>query len=253
MKYYQICFSPTGGTQKVADILATEWIDEIVKVDLTDCKTDFTGFKLTKEDVALIVVPSYSGRVPEIAVKRISRLQGNGAKTVIACVYGNRAYEDTLIELYDIVQKNGFKVIAAVAAVAEHSIARRYAAGRPDEQDRVQLTAFARQISEKLASGIMTEPHIPGHRPYRKAGAVGIVPKPTKECINCGICAKKCPVGAIDKTNSRKVDKKACISCMRCVAVCPHAARKVNGLMLFLVNALLKKACSQRKENELYL
>ena len=158
-----------------------------------------------------------------------------------------------MIELYDTVQRNGFKVIAAVAAVAEHSIARRYAAGRPDEQDLVQLTAFARQISEKLGSDIMTEPHIPGHRPYRKAGAVGIVPKPTKECINCGICAKKCPVGAIDKTNSRKVDKKVCISCMRCVAVCPHAARKVNGLMLFLVNALLKKACSQRKENELYL
>lgn len=122
MKYYQICFSPTGGTQKVADLLATEWMDEIVKVDLTDCKTDFTGFKLTKEDVALIVVPSYSGRVPEIAVKRISRLQGNCAKTVIACVYGNRAYEDTLIELYDTVQRNGFKVIAAVAAVAEHSM-----------------------------------------------------------------------------------------------------------------------------------
>lgn len=144
-------------------------------------------------------------------------------------------------------------MVAAVAAVAEHSIARRYAAGRPDKEDRTQLTEFARQIAQKIASGETCEPKIPGHRPYRKAGATGIVPKPTKACINCGVCARKCPVGAINPTDSRKVDKKACISCMRCVAVCPHFARKINRFLLFLVNAMLKKAYSQRKANELYL
>lgn len=250
MKYYEICFSPTGGTQKVADAVTKGLAQSAVKIDLTDAKGNFDGISLTKEDVVLIAVPSYSGRVPETAAARIARLQGHGASAILICVYGNRAYEDTLVELQDIAHQAGFKV---VAAVAEHSIARRYAAGRPDEEDRTQLAEFARQIAQKIASGDTCEPKIPGHRPYRKAGATGIVPKPTKACINCGVCARKCPVGAINPTDSRKVDKKACISCMRCVAVCPHSARKINRFLLFLVNALLKKACSQRKGNELYL
>ena len=250
MKYYEICFSPTGGTQKAAEAVTKGLAQSAVKIDLTDAKENFAGISLTKEDVALIAVPSYSGRVPETAAARIARLQGHDASAILICVYGNRAYEDTLVELQDIAHQAGFKV---VAAVAEHSIARRYAAGRPDEEDRTQLAEFARQIAQKIAPGDTCEPKIPGHRPYRKAGATGIVPKPTKACINCGVCARKCPVGAINPTDSRKVDKKACISCMRCVAVCPHSARKINGLMLFLVNAMLKKACSQRKANELYL
>lgn len=80
-----------------------------------------------------------------------------------------------------------------------------------------------------------------------------MVPKPTKECTNCGICAEKCPVQAIDKDNSKKVDGKACISCMRCVAVCPQGARKVNSVMISVAGMMLKKACSERKECELYL
>ena len=80
-----------------------------------------------------------------------------------------------------------------------------------------------------------------------------MVPKPDKDCVKCGLCAKKCPVQAIDKNDSKKVDSKACISCMRCVSVCPHSARKVNGVMLAAAGAMLKKACSQRKECELYI
>lgn len=63
---------------------------------------------MTKEDVAIVAVSSYSGRVPSTAAERISKIQGNGAKAIIVCVYGNRAYEDTLVELQDLVQQAGF-------------------------------------------------------------------------------------------------------------------------------------------------
>lgn len=93
MKYYEICFSPTGGTQKVADAVTKGLAQGAVKVDLTDAKGNFDGISLTKEDVVLIAVPSYSGRVPETAAARIARLQGHGASAILICVYGNRAYE----------------------------------------------------------------------------------------------------------------------------------------------------------------
>ncbi|MDO5322525.1 MAG: 4Fe-4S binding protein [Clostridia bacterium] len=48
-------------------------------------------------------------------------------------------------------------------------------------------------------------------------------------------------------------DTKKCISCMRCVKQCSHNARKVNGAMVSVAALAIKRACSVRKENELFL
>lgn len=152
MKLYNIVFSPTGGTQKAATVLTDALEGEETRVDLTDSKQDFRTVQLTREDVAVISVPSYGGRVPAVAVERLTMLRGQGARAVLVCVYGNRAYEDTLVELEDAAKQAGFRVIAAVSAVAEHSIARQFAAGRPDAQDAKQLSDFARQIQAKLSA-----------------------------------------------------------------------------------------------------
>lgn len=253
MKLYDIVFSPTGGTKKAADYLIDAMEGDVTTVDLTDSKQDFRAVLLTKEDVAVISVPSYGGRVPAVAAERLGMVHGNGARAILVCVYGNRAYEDTLVELEDAAKQAGFQVIAAVAAIAEHSIARQFAAGRPDAQDAKQLADFAKQIQHKLSAADTSEPAIPGNRPYKKAGGAGMVPKPTKECTNCGICAAECPVQAIDQENSKKVDEKACISCMRCISVCPQDARKVNPVMLSAASLMLKKVCSERRECELFL
>lgn len=252
MKVIEIFFSPTGGTKKVTDTLAESLSGNIERADIT-VNDRACAVSVGKEDLCVIGVPSYGGRVPSIAAERISSVRGNGAKAVLVCVYGNRAYEDTLIELEDVAAKAGFEVFGAVAAVAEHSIVRTYGAGRPDEADRETLRAFARKITEKLQRGDLSVPSLPGNRPYKKGGGGGIVPKPDKTCTKCGICAKNCPAGAIDGQNPAKVDKKKCISCMRCVFVCPHRARKVNPVMLAAVNVMLRKTCSERKAYEIYL
>ena len=164
------------------------------------------------------------------------------------CVYGNRAYEDTLVEMEDAAKESGFQVVAAVAAVAEHSIMPQYAAGRPDASDKKQLEQFAERIAGRTEAVVS----IPGNRPYKKAGGAGLVPKVGKSCTKCGLCAENCPVQAIDPA-SFTADAKKCISCMRCVKQCPEKARNVNGAMVSIAAMAIKKACSVRKENELYM
>lgn len=103
----------------------------------------------------------------------------------------------TFAEMEDAAKESNFKVIAAIAAVAEHSIMPQYAAGRPDASDKKQLEQFADQIAGKTEAAVS----IPGNRPYKKAGGAGLVPKPTKSCVKCALCAENCPVQAIDSTD----------------------------------------------------
>ena len=247
MNVVEIIFSPTGGTEKVSHILGEQLGENTVKIDLSDAKTDFTKCEIAPEDMVFVAMPSFGGRAPAVAIERLKRIAGNGARCTLVCVYGNRAYEDTLVEMEDAAKECGFRVIAAVAAVAEHSILPQYATGRPDETDKAQLADFAARIAGKdseIAS-------LPGNRPYKKSGA-GLVPKVSKDCVKCGLCAEKCPVQAINPA-SFAADSKLCIGCMRCVKQCPKNARKVNGMMVSAAAMAIKKACSVKKENELYL
>jgi len=255
MNVLQIVFSPTGGTKQVTDTLTKTWGMSVNEIDLTNAETDYAALSLKKDDIAVIAVPSYGGRVPPLATQRISKICGNQMPCVIVCVYGNRAYEDTLIELNNIAEKSGFKVIAAVAAIAEHSIMHQYAAGRPDTRDKQELQNFAKKIFKKINSSAAeaSTPQIPGNYPYKKAGGVGLVPKADNKCTNCGLCAENCPAQAISKENVKVTDSKKCISCMRCVVKCPQSARKVNDAMVSVAALAMKKACSTRKENELYI
>ena len=248
MNVVEIVFSPTGGTEKVARIISEHWSETPVRIDLSDSKTDFTKCKITEQDMVLIAMPSFGGRAPRVAIERLKQIAGNGAKCTLVCVYGNRDYEDTLVEMEDAAKESGFQVIAAVAAVAEHSIMPQYAEGRPSASDRKQLTDFAGQIAGKAGAATA----IPGNRPYKKAGGAGLVPKPNKSCVKCGLCASKCPVQAIDPS-SFIADSKKCISCMRCIKQCPKKARKVNGMMVSIAALAIKKACNVRKENKLFL
>ena len=157
MAVLKITFSPTGGTENCAYIVANTLSSIVEDIDLTDRTVDFTQVEVAPQDVCVIAVPSFGGRVPAVALERLAQIKGNGAKAVLMAVYGNREIDDTLLELKDVAESAGFKTIAAISAVAEHSMVRQFAANRPDAQDQMELERFATQIAARNAVGVFKD------------------------------------------------------------------------------------------------
>lgn len=188
-----------------------------------------------------------------IAVERMVNFDGNGAKAIPVIVYGNRAYEDTLIELFDVLKEKGFFCTAAVSAVAEHSIMRQFASGRPDKEDLEELAGFRKKISAKLECFIEKEISVPGNRPYKELKVVPMVPETTGICNDCGLCVKSCPVCAISSGRPGETDVESCISCMRCIQICPNHARSLNPEILLALSEKMAPLFKERKKNEIFL
>ena len=105
-------FSPTGGTKKVADAIAAGFHTPVVEMDLTKADSAVT---LGERDALMAVLPVFAGRVPQVSLERLAVLKGNGQKAVAVVVYGNREFDDALLETKDALEANGFQVIAAAA------------------------------------------------------------------------------------------------------------------------------------------
>lgn len=252
MQYTRVVFSPTGGVLRAAKLLSEgiaqgAWRD----VDLTARRENQEEF--APEDVCLIAMPSYGGRAPKPALQRLRGMKGHGARAVLMAVYGNRSDDDTLYDLESAASACGFVPVAAVRAVAQHSMVGEVASGRPDEQDGRILREFGGRIAEKMEKKDARKIQLPQKDLLRPYGGVPLHPQGTRRCTGCGLCVRQCPMNAIDPKNPRLTDGSLCITCMRCASVCPEHARRLNPLMIAMVGRKLKKICAQRKEPELLL
>lgn len=253
MKMNQIYFSPTGSTQKVVQLLAEVWKEEQHSIDISISKKDYTGYSFEKDELCIIGVPSFGGRVPAIALSRLKQMKAMGTPAILVVTFGNRDYDDTLLELKDAVMESGFHVVAAIAAVTQHSIMPKFGEGRPDSSDQKEVVDFAQKVKEALENGTdLPEVAVKGNHPYREYNGLPFKPSSDKKCNNCGLCASSCPVDAIPADNPSKIEKDLCITCMRCVTICPQHARKLNPLMLFAAEQKMQKACSARKSNSFF-
>lgn len=243
-------FSPTGTTYKIARAIAEGSGCAFTELDLSspNCNAE-----LSDNTVLLAAVPVYGGRVPAAALERLSRLHGKGQNAIAVVVYGNREFDDALLELKDTLETNGFQVIAAGAFVAEHSIVRSIAVGRPDVSDLEIAYRFGADIMRKLDKHERIAPvSVPGNRPYVAVKPSVFHPQADENCIHCGICAEKCTVGAIPMENPDRTMDTVCFNCMRCVQVCPVQSRKLPASFLAGVTKMLEEKAVGHKLPQLF-
>jgi ferredoxin len=258
-----IYFSPTQTTKKIVQAIGQgTQISSIEDIDLTFVKNNRTLPEIHQDQLLIIGSPVYSGRVPVPVISKLQGLKGDGGPAIIAVLYGNRAYEDALIELRDKVTEAGFKVTAAAAFIGEHSYSNPttpVAAGRPDTDDIARATAFGRMVLEKLstisASHEMAPLSVPGNNPYKERAALSNISPDTIEeiCTKCEQCASVCPTGVITVGSTVVTDKSGCIRCCACVKICPTKSRVMQEPRIQQFMAQLTVKCSARKEPETYL
>lgn len=252
-----VYFSPTQTTERVTERIAARLGMNRESVNLTDAKKRRPDYSFTENEAVVVGIPVYGGRVPATAAERLRKLHGRQTPAILVATYGNRAYEDALMELKDILTEQGFRPAAAAAVVTQHSIVHKIAEGRPDKGDLKKLDQFAVQVKAKLealpSNYQLPELSVQGKTPYRPYHVMPLKLKVSSSCSECGTCIRKCPVQAISRTDPRVTDEQRCIACMRCVNVCPSGSRKLGTLMQLAITQKLKKVCAARKEPEFFI
>jgi len=259
-----VYFSPTCTTKRVLEGIAQGMHAQTVShFDLTPPQAQAIPFAPGDTTVVLIGAPVYGGRLPQIAVERLNRLQGYGLPAALVVVYGNRAFEDALLELKDLAEARGFTPIAGAAFIGEHSYSTDtmpIAPGRPDAADLKEAVAFGQQVREKVMqfpSAHVPALHVPGNFPYKEwRPAAENPPTPTTIadlCTLCGDCAAVCPTAAITVRDAVLTDAHACIVCCACIRACPTGARVMEDPRVLRSAMWLHKDYSARKEPEVYV
>ena len=254
-----VYYSPTGtGKRTVEAIRKGMGIDYDV-IDLTPPDAEFKSHALANDELAIISAPVYSGRIPAVAAKRIKTVKGDGTPAVLVAVYGNRAFDDALIELKDIIEELGFKAVAGSAFIGQHSFDSEetpIATGRPDSGDISKAMDFGAKVMEKIKGmGEIPDLEVPGNRPYRKGGG-GDPRSPETDpdsCILCGMCARVCPTGCVEVTDIVETHKEKCTACTACVQNCPTGARHWEHEGILGAAKWLSTEHGARREPEVFL
>ena len=273
-----VFFSPTGNTRKavveIADVIARREGIAVREIDFTLPGAREEVRKFEAGELVIFGTPVYAGRIPNKILPAVQTLfEGNGALAVPVVTFGNRSFDNALIELRIELEQHGFHTIAGAAFVAEHVFSNKLAAGRPDEKDLELIRRFAGDVAEKI-KGLEEGPldgmaEIPApaavkgiepvpayYRPLQEDGSpanfLKAKPKTSDSCNDCGICARVCPMGSISPEDYRTVTG-ICIKCQACVKSCPVHAKFFDDPVMLSHTRMLEQHYERPAENEVFL
>jgi ferredoxin/menaquinone-dependent protoporphyrinogen IX oxidase len=251
-------FSPTGTTKSIVQAIARGINQNTAEqIDITKPNARKKQLQTSENDLLVVAAPVYIGRVPALLSEWLHAIKADKTPTVCIVVYGNRDYEDALLELKNIMKKSGGIPIACAAFIGEHSFSSSdtpIAVSRPDTTDLNYAEMFGRKINETLQSisslDYISDINVPGNYPYKNSEdllSVDFIATSDK-CIKCGICAESCPVSAIDFENYSSIDKEKCILCCACIKFCSENARTMKEGIVENIAIHISEIYKERKE-----
>lgn len=263
-------YSATGTTKKVAETLTNTLKAEFASVSIENFDVSLPQnrekeYSFGEGDLLLCGFPVYAGRVPNLLLPFVKgNIKGEGALAIPFVTFGNRNFDDALIELKQALEASGFETVAAGAFSCEHSFSTILGAGRPDAEDLKEVASLAEKAAEKIKSGkiksfeVTGNPELPAYYTPRDRHGVAInilkVKPKTDEskCVKCGHCVEVCTMGSISKENPSEVAGK-CTKCCACVKGCPQGAKYYDDEgYLYHKTELEEMYASNRKENALF-
>jgi len=254
-----VYYSPTGTGKKIGTEISKGTGLDYDYIDLTPPSSASKSYTIAKNELAVIVIPVYGGLIAQVALGRIIKVKGDDTPAVLVAMYGNRHYDDALLELKDVTSELGFRAVAGSAFIGRHSFDTPdspIASNRPDAEDIKKAQDFGAKILEKIG-GLTEIPDlkVPGNHPYKERG--GGEPRSPEtnpeKCILCGACEQVCPVGCIKVTEVVETDKSLCTACTACVQNCPTGARHWAHPGIIGASKWLSTNCSKRREPEVFL
>lgn len=253
---YNIYFSAKGTTKTYAEMVG-RLIDPDFKEYNWLRESDRTEIDVLQTETLLFSMPVYGGFIPQICLQGIEGLTGHHTPAIIQAIYGNRHYDDALIQMKKLLENQGFIVIAAGAFVAEHSIFPTVGTGRPDDKDQAVMNEFAlhcKQLLSKRESWANKNLDVPGKADFDPFSYKGVLFKPDGDeaCIECGACVEICPQKAISKDDPRITKNDLCISCGACIHICSTGARNYHGEQYKTAKAGFEVRCAEYREPETY-
>ncbi len=258
-----IYFSPTGTTQKILGSIARGLdVENVEHCNLTLPEGAENAIPSLPDELVILGAPVYGGRLPAEAIKRFRQLRPNMSPAVSVVVYGNREFEDALLELNNLAIELGYCPVAGGAFIGEHSFATKdapIAKGRPDSLDVEKAIEFGTRIKRTIetlpSADARMELTIPGRFPYEGGPRAMSVSPLTKEdtCTLCGTCATVCPTAAISIDAHVATAINQCIRCCACIKNCPTESRYWQDPMMKKLSTWLADNCAARKEPQVFL
>lgn len=268
-KIYSIYFSPTGSTKNICNKLCQKSSKVLNKnyeeIDFTLMDKRKKIYKFGKNNLIIFGMPTYAGRLPNKIMPDVKKsFIGDQTPVINVQTYGNRNYDDSLIEQRIILEENGFISIGGMAAVCRHVFSNKIAKNRPDQNDSKKMDDFIINIFEKIKSSKklraekfkgdynLTKYYQPLKENLEKANFLKAKPKTDiDKCTDCKICAKVCPMGVIDYNDVSTINSP-CIKCQACIVKCPENAKYFDDEDFLSHVKMLEKNYQTQKEIEFF-
>lgn len=266
-RVFKIFFSATGTTKRVVDAVGNELSENAQTYDFTLPAARKAFPLLAPDDLVVFGLPTYAGRLPNLLLNYLATIEGNGAWAIPVVTFGNRSFDNSLIELRNLLENHHFRTISAGAFSCEHSFSRTLAAGRPDAEDLDFARHLAAESRRKMeALNPQTYSHIPVavegdsaagyYQPRTDEGATidirKVKPKTSDACLRCGTCANVCPMGSISPDDFSTITG-ICIKCCACVKRCPVQAKYFDDPGYLYHKEQLERRYPQPAPNRMFL